>query len=75
MNITDDNISVYLDGSSTIKKETDDAGRYTFESVKIGNYVVVVEAEGYPLITQNIYIDNNYNQDRAYEVSDIILMD
>lgn len=75
MNITNDNISVYLDGSSTRKTETDDVGGYAFESVSIGNYVVVVEAEGYQLITQNIYIDNNYNEDRAYEVSDIILMD
>ncbi len=75
MNITNDNISVYLDGSSTKKQKTDDAGRYTFDSVRIGNYVVVVEAEGYQLITQNIYIDNNYNQDREYEVSDIIIMD
>lgn len=75
MDITNNNISVYLDGSSTKKVQTDDAGNYIFGSVVIGNYVVFVEAEGYQLITQNIYIDNTYHEDRSYEVDDIILMD
>lgn len=68
-----ENISVYLNGASTKETITDEEGGYTFEDVAVGNYIIVVEAEGYELLTQNIYIPTTY-ADNTYEVEDIILM-
>lgn len=68
-----DNISVYLNGASTKKTTTDEEGAYSFVDVTVGNYIIVVEAEGYELITQNIYIPTTYAES-TYEVEDIILM-
>ena len=74
-NIENDDISVYLDGSSTRQTQTDDAGNYAFSSVALGNYVIVAEVDGYELLTQNIYIDSNYGEDRAFLADDMILTD
>lgn len=73
--ISEDNISVYLDGSDTRKVETDALGQYEFQSVAIGNYILVAEVEGYALMTQPIYIGAEYNGERVFEAQDIILVD
>lgn len=73
--ISDDNISVYLNGSDTRKVETDALGQYEFQSVAIGNYILVAEVEGYALMTQPIYIGAEYNGERVFEAQDILLVD
>lgn len=71
--INGDNVSVYLNGAKTKKVDTDESGMYTFESMPVGNYVVIVEADGFELITQNVYVPTSY-EDSVYNVDDIVLM-
>ncbi len=73
--MTEDNTSVYLNKSATRSVKTNDEGAYEFDDVIIGNYSLVVEAEGYQLIQNLIMIDTNYDETRTYEVSDICLTD
>lgn len=75
MDFSDENATVYMEKGTTKKVQADDAGNYTFTDVPVGNYVLIVEAEGYSLISQVIYIDSNYNESRGYVVDDIVLMD
>lgn len=71
--VNGENISVYLNGSATKETKTDEDGAYAFDNVAVGNYIIVVEAEGYELTTQNIYIPITY-ADHTYEMEDIILL-
>ena len=73
--MTEDNISVFMDKESTAQASTDEAGYYCFEDVLPGNYSLVVEAEGCPLSTQLIYVDTNYDGNRDFVVDDIYIVD
>lgn len=68
-----DNVSVHLNGAST-KKTNLVSGEYLFENVCIGNYIVIVESDGYELITQNIFVSSSY-ADKTFLVDDITLME
>lgn len=71
--VTKDNVSVHLNGAST-KKMNLVSGEYLFENVCIGNYIVIVESDGYELITQNIFVSSSY-ADKTFLVDDITLME
>lgn len=68
-----ENISIYLSGTDTKTTKTDENGQYTFENAKVGNYIIVVEAAGYQLITVNTYVPVSY-ADTIYEQDDITLL-
>lgn len=72
--MNNDNTSVYLSKEDTKTVKSEEDGTYSFSDVMLGNYVLIVEADGYQLVTQNVYVGSLYI-DKVYEMDDILLLD
>lgn len=72
--MNNDNTSVYLSKEDTKTVNSEEDGTYSFSDVMLGNYVLIVEADGYQLVTQNVYVGSLYI-DKAYEMDDVLLLD